>query len=99
MDARATLDTRHHDKDEAESRIYQPQRGARYDLEHDHRTSPEHSGPRVFSKANRRVKFPVRQTANLTKYSRETNPELWLAHYCLACQLGGTEYDFLIVDG
>ena len=32
-----------------------------------------------------------------TKYSGETNPELWLADYHLACQLGGVDDDRLII--
>ena len=31
------------------------------------------------------------------KYSGETNPELWLADYCLACQLGDTDDNLLII--
>jgi hypothetical protein len=33
----------------------------------------------------------------ITKYSGETRPELWLADYRLACQLGGTDDDNLII--
>ena len=99
MDARATLKARRRDRDEAESRRYRPRRGGRYDPDHDRSTSPEPSGPRVFSEAIRRAKFPARfgQPTNLTKYSGETNPELWLADYRLACQLGGADDDLLII--
>ena len=38
-----------------------------------------------------------RKPTNLTKYLGETNPELWLADYCLACQLGRAEDDLLII--
>ena len=31
------------------------------------------------------------------KYSGKTNPELWLADYCLACQLGNVDDDLLII--
>ena len=43
--------------------------------------------------------FPARfrQPTNLVKYSGETNPELWLADYRLACQLGGANDDLLII--
>ena len=37
------------------------------------------------------------QPANLMKYSGETNPELWLADYRLACQLGSTDDVLLII--
>jgi hypothetical protein len=33
----------------------------------------------------------------ITKYSGETRPELWLADYRMACQLGGTDDDNLII--
>jgi hypothetical protein len=35
--------------------------------------------------------------ANITKYARETNPELWLDDYHLACQLGGADDDRFII--
>jgi hypothetical protein len=40
---------------------------------------------------------PVPNTTTITKYSGETRPELWLADYRLACQLGGTDDDNLII--
>ena len=97
--ANADARARRRDRDEAESQRYRPCRGGRYDPDHDRSTSPEPLGPRVFSEAIRRAKFPARfrQPANLTKYSGETNPELWLADYRLACQLGGAEDDLLII--
>jgi hypothetical protein len=99
MDARATLEARRHDRDEAQSWRHRPHRGGRYDPKHDRSASPEPPGPRVFSEAIRQAKFPARfrQPANLTKYSGETNPELWLADYHLACQLGGAVHDLLII--
>ena len=59
-DVRATLEARRRDRDEAESRRYRPRRGGRYDPDHDRSTSPEPSGPRVFSEAIRRAKFSAR---------------------------------------
>jgi hypothetical protein len=38
-----------------------------------------------------------RTPTTITKYSGETRPELWLADYRLACQLGGTDNDNLII--
>jgi hypothetical protein len=38
-----------------------------------------------------------RPPTTITKYSGETRPELWLADYRLACQLGGTDDDNLII--
>jgi hypothetical protein len=59
----------------------------------------EPPGPRVFSRAIRRAPFLARFQAptTITKYSGETRLELWLADYRLACQLGGTNDDNLII--
>jgi hypothetical protein len=80
-------------------RGYHPRCGGRYDSEEDRSPSPEAPGLRVFSRAIRRVPFPARFRAptTITKYSGETRPELWLADYRLACQLGGTDDDNLII--
>jgi hypothetical protein len=80
-------------------RGYHPRRGGRYDSEEDRSPSPEPPGPRVFSRVIRRAPFPARFRAptTITKYSGETRPELWLADYRLACQLGGTNDDHLII--
>jgi hypothetical protein len=79
-------------------RGYHLRRGGRYDSEEDRSPSPEPPGPRVFSRAIRRAPFLARFQAptTITKYSGETRPELWLADYRLACQLGGTDDDNLI---
>jgi hypothetical protein len=80
-------------------RGYHPRRGGRYDSEEDRSPSSKPPGPRVFSWAIRRASFPARFRAptTITKYSRETRLELWLADYRLACQLGGTDDDNLII--
>jgi hypothetical protein len=85
--------------DEKVRRGYHPRHGGRYDSEEDRSPSPEPPGPRVFSRAIRRVPFPTRFRAptTITKYSGETRPELWLANYQLECQLGGTNDDNLII--
>jgi hypothetical protein len=85
--------------DEKVRRGYHPRRGGRYDSEEDRSPSPEPPGPRVFSRAIRWAPFPARFRAptTITKYSGETRPELWLADYRLACQLGGTNDDNLII--
>jgi hypothetical protein len=51
------------------------------------------------SRAIRRASFPTRfrTPTTITKYSGESKPELWLADYRLACQLGGTDDDNLII--
>jgi hypothetical protein len=91
-DRRALLEEKVH-------RGYHPRHGGRYDNEEDRSPSPEPPGPRVFSRAIRRTSFSARFRAptTITKYSGETRPELWLADYRLACQLGGTDDDNLII--
>jgi hypothetical protein len=85
--------------DERVRRGYHPRRGGRYDSGEDRRPSPEPLGPQAFSRAIRWAPFPTRfrPPATITKYSGETRPELWLADYRLACQLGGTDDDNLII--
>jgi hypothetical protein len=77
--------------DEKVRRGYHPRHGGRYNSEEDQSPSPEPPGSRVFSRAIRQAPFPARFRAltTITKYSGETRPELWLADYQLACQLGG----------
>jgi hypothetical protein len=94
---------RRHDRrarlEERVRRGYHPRRGGHYDNEEDRSPSLEPPGPRVFSRAIRRAPFPARFRAptTITKYSGETRPELWLAGYRLACQLGGTDDDNLVI--
>jgi hypothetical protein len=103
--ARDHLGNEHHHLDrrarleEKVRRGYHPRRGGRCDNEEDRSPSPEPPGPRVFSRAIRRAPFPARFRAptSITKYSGETRPELWLMDYRLACQLGGADYDDLII--
>jgi hypothetical protein len=85
--------------DERVCRGYHPRRGGRYDSGEDRSPSPEPPGPQAFSRAIRRAPFPTRfrPPTTITKYSGETRPELWLVDYCLACQLGGTDDDNLII--
>jgi hypothetical protein len=86
---RDRLDNEHHHLDrrtrldEKVRRGYHPRRGGRCASEEDRSPSPEPPGPRVFSRAIRRASFPARFRAptTITKYSRETRPELWLADY------------------
>jgi hypothetical protein len=103
--ARDCLGNEHHLRDhraclkEKVRRGYHPRRGGHYDSEEDRSPSPEPPGPRVFSQAIQRALFPARFRAptTITKYSGETRPELWLADYRLACQLGGADDDNLII--
>jgi hypothetical protein len=85
--------------DEKVRRGYHPRRGGRYYSGEDRSPSLKPPGPRAFSRAIRRALFPTRFRAptTITKYSGESKPELWLADYRLACQLGGTDDDNLII--
>jgi hypothetical protein len=85
--------------DERVRRGYHPRRGGHYDSGEDQSPSPEPPGPQAFSRAIRRAPFLTwfRTPTTITKYSRETRPELWLADYRLVCQLGGTDDDNLII--
>jgi hypothetical protein len=85
--------------DEKVRRGYHPRRGGRYDSGEDRSPSPEPPVPQAFSRAIRRAPFPTRfrTSTTITKYSGETRPELWLADYRLACQLGGMDDDNLII--
>jgi hypothetical protein len=85
--------------DEKVRRGYHPRRGGRYDSGEDQSPSPEPPSPQAFSRAIRRASFPTRfrTPTTITKYSGEMRPELWLADYRLACHLGGTNDDNLII--
>jgi hypothetical protein len=85
--------------DEKVRRGYHPRHGGRYDSGEDRSPSPEPPGPQAFSQAIRRAPFPTRfrTPTTITKYSGETRLELWLTDYRLACQLGGTDDDNLII--
>jgi hypothetical protein len=85
--------------DEKVRRGYHPRRGGRYDSEEYRSPSPEPPGPQAFSRAIRLVPFPTwfRAPTTITKYLGETRSELWLVDYRLACQLGGTDDDNLII--
>jgi hypothetical protein len=85
--------------DEKVRRGYHPRCGGHYDSGEDRSPSTEPPGPQAFSRAIRRVPLPTRfrTLTTITKYSGETRPELWLADYRLACHLGGTDDDNLII--
>ena len=101
-DARDTLDARrrtHGDAREEASRGYHPHRGERYDSGEDRSLSPNLPGPQAFSRHILNATFPpwYRPPTNISKYSEETNPELWLEDYRLACQVGGADNDDFII--
>jgi hypothetical protein len=99
-DARNVLNARR--KGDAEARVavgYHSRWGGHYDSREDRSPTPELLGTRVFSREIRTASFPQRfhQHTTITKYSGETEPRVWLNDYRLACQLGGTTTDAVII--
>jgi hypothetical protein len=89
-------------KGDAEMRVvagYHPWRGGRYDSREDRSPTPEPPGTRVFSREIRMTSFPqrFRQPTTITKYSGKTDPQVWLNDYRLACQLGGSTTNAVII--
>ena len=94
-DARRDIDEhRRRRYGDAEEHGYSAHRVGRYDSDED-RMAPEPPGPRVFSRAIRSTPLPspFRPPTSIAKYNGETKPELWLADFRLACQLGGARGD------
>jgi len=77
-----------------EERGYSAHRGGRYNSDED-RMAPELPGPQVFSRAihSTPLSSPFRSPTSIAKYNGETKPELWLADFQLACQLGSARRD------
>jgi hypothetical protein len=101
-DVRDTLNTRRRGRDSEKGdagHYYNPRRGGHYDSGEDRSQSPPLLGPRVFSRHILSAPIPVRYRLpiNIQKYSRETNPDLWLKDYRLACQAGGADGDAFII--
>ena len=101
-DARDTLDACRHTRGDARkeaSRGYHPRRGGWYDSGEDRSLSPDLPGPQAFGRHILDAAFPprYRPPTNIPKYSRETNPRLWLKDYRLAYQAGGADNDNFII--
>ena len=62
-----------------------------------HRPNHQVRKPSAGPYDGRRSRLGSGAPTTITKYSGETRPELWLADYRLACQLGGTDDDNLII--
>ena len=79
---------------DTEERGYITHHSGRYDSDED-QMAPEPLGPQVFSRAIHSTPLPgpFRPPTSITKYNGETKPELWLADFRLACQLGGARGD------
>lgn len=101
-DARVILDARQRAKDDRRREAgvgYHPRRGGRFDVNEDRSPSPPPPGPQAFGRHILRAPFPQRYRAptNMLKYSRESNPGLWLEDYRLTCQAGGADNDNFII--
>ena len=60
---------------------------------------PSLPGPQAFDRHILNAAFPSRYRlpTNIPKYSRETNPRLWLEDYRLAYQAGGADNDDFVI--
>ena len=101
-DARNTLDTRRRTYDDSREEAscgYHPRHGRHYNSGEDRSSSPGLPGPQAFGRHILNAAFPPRYRPpnNIPKYSRETNPGLWLEDYRLACQAGGASDDDFII--
>jgi hypothetical protein len=78
---------------------YHLRRGGRYDSREDRSLTSEPPGTRVFSREIYTTSFPqrFRQLTSIDKYTRETDPHVWINDYHLACQLGGATTDEVII--
>ena len=76
-----------------------PRHGGRYFSGEDRSPSPGLPGPQAFGRHILNAVFPptYRPPSNIPKYSRETNPGLWLEDYQLACQASGARDDDFII--
>jgi hypothetical protein len=99
-DARNIINARRVGNTETRAAVgYHPWRGGRYDSRKDHLPTPEPPGTRVFSREIRTTSFPQRfhQPTSIDKYTGETDPGVCLNDYRLACQLGDTTTDKVII--
>ena len=93
-DARHDINEHRHRKHgDVEEWGYSAHHGGRCDSDED-RMAPEALSPRVFSRVIRSMLLPSSfQTRTIAKYNNQTKPELWLADFWLACQLGRARRD------
>jgi hypothetical protein len=101
-DARNTLDARRRrqgDKGEEASHGYHPRHDGRYNSGEDRSPSSNPPGPQAFGRRILNVDFPMRYRppTNILKYSEETNPDLWLKDYWLACRASSADINYFII--
>jgi hypothetical protein len=90
-DARNILNKKKHDATLAHG--YSTHHGGWYDSWEDKSPTLEPPGTRVFGRAIRVAPIlpRFRQPTTVSKYSGETDPQVWLNDYRLACQMGGAK--------
>ena len=66
----------------------------------DRSPSPEGPGPWAFDRRIQRASFPrcFQPPTNITKYTRETNPGIWLEDFRLTYRAGGVDDDYFIIQ-
>jgi hypothetical protein len=99
-DARNVINARRAGNTETRAAVgYHPRRVRRYNSREDRSPTPEPPGTHVFSREIRMASFPQRfcQPTSIDKYTRETDPRVWLNDYRLTCQLGGATTDEVII--
>jgi hypothetical protein len=81
--------------------LHPPRRGSRpCDRDDDQSPSPDGMVPWAFGYCIQKVPFPprFRLPTNTTKDTEETNPAIWLEDFWLACQVGGADDDYFIIQ-
>jgi hypothetical protein len=98
---RATADTADAHQTKREHEQATPKRGYQLcDQDGDRSPSPKGLGPQAFDHRIQIAPFPQcsQLPTNITKYTREMNPAVWLEHFQLACQAEGADDDYFIIQ-
>jgi hypothetical protein len=105
--ARSVQGARHHGphlvgRDLPHYRDSDPDNHGRHPRIRDARSSPipDACGPQAFARRIRQTLFLTwfRAPLNIIKYSRDTNPAVWLEDFRLACRAGGVDNDLFIIQ-
>jgi hypothetical protein len=61
---------------------------------------PRWPGPTSFNRHIQKAPFPprFRPATNIAKYTRETNPAVWLEDFLLTCRARGSDDDYFIIQ-
>jgi len=74
-----------------------PRHGGR---SNDRSPSPNSPRPRAFGRRIQKASFPqrFRPPTNIARYTRETNPDIWLEDFQLAYRARGVDDDYFIIQ-